>query len=236
MPPIYAVILVVDDDPKVKASLAVALSEYQLLTVSSGEKALEILREPHEIDLVILDVKMQGMSGIDLLPQIKSIQPRLPVIVLTGYGSRDVVIGALQGRADDFLDKPFNAVELRRRIQKLVEPRRHEKTRGEDSIDRIQQFVRRNFQRGPTLSQAAKVASLSPKYLSRKFKSKVKKSFTRFRIDLRMDQAKQLLVTTSFNVNEISDRIGYENPESFMKMFKKILGCTPSQYRAGKGS
>jgi len=229
-----AVVLVVDDNPKVKYSLEIGLPQYQVVGKSNAEEALRFLDQPNEVDVVILDVRMEGMSGLDLLKQIKNKRPLLPVMILTGYGTRETLVEALRERADDFLDKPFNIAELRDKLQKLLEvAQRHQMNSGtlQSPINRIIQFIQRNCLQDLALEQAAKVVSMSPKYLSRKFKEQTGKSFTEFRVGLRMEHAKSLLSSTCLNVNQIAENIGYENPESFMKMFKKISGSTPSEYR-----
>ncbi len=227
-------ILAVDDNPQVHASLKVAFPNFSLVSAKNGEEALSILKKPHVIDVVILDVKMDGMSGLETLKRIRELQPALPVIMMTGFGTRDVLITALQNGANDYVDKPFDIKDVRKKIEKQLEKYKHDRVHSLDSIERTKRFVHRNFERDLSLNQAAEVASLSPKYLSRKFKKETKQSFTEYRVGIKMGRAKQLLTSTTMNVGEIADEIGYESPESFMKMFKRLLGCTPSEYRNSK--
>lgn len=227
-------ILVVDDNPKIFSSLVVAFPIFTFTHAISGEEAFDVLKKPHDFDIVILDVKMGGMSGLETLKKIKGIQPALPVIMMTGFGTRDVLIKALQNHADDYIDKPFDIPDVKCKILKLLDRTRVDRVRNFDAIERTKRFVRRNCERELNLNQAAEVAALSPKYLSRKFKKETNQSFTEYRVGIKMSRAQQLLRTTAMTISEVSDAVGYESPESFMKIFKRILGCTPTEYRKHK--
>ena len=227
-------ILVIDDNPKVSESLELAFPEYRFMSVSSGEDGLQYLRKSHEIDLVILDYKMSGLNGIDVLKAIRQMDPKMGVIFMTSFGSKEVVVEALRGSANDFIDKPYSTEEMRRKLENFFEKCTDEEKHlnsGEGPMQRIQRFVDRNYAKGPTLKQVAEKVSLSPKYLSRRFKQETCQTFSAYKTRLKMEQSKKLLHETSLGVAQIAYEVGYENAESFMKMFKKVLGCTPTEYR-----
>lgn len=227
-------ILVVDDNPKVKQSVELALERYHVVGLPSAEEALEFLKKPHDADLVILDVNLAGMSGLDALSEIKKNQPKLPAIILTAFGTSDVILKALRAHADDYLDKPFNPRELLNKVESLLEKRDRDEEglRYTDRvIRRVTRLVTRNYHKKVSLKDASAVASLSPKYLSRLFREKTGRRFTEYRIGLIVEKAKELLNASSHDVGQISQNLGYENPEAFMKMFKKTTGMTPSEYR-----
>lgn len=108
-----AKILVVDDSPQVCKALGDVLkaSGYIVRTAPSGERALQIL-ETDRFDLVITDLKMTGMSGMDLARHIFELLPGVPVVILTGFGDMDAVIAALRSGIADFLKKPFSIDEV----------------------------------------------------------------------------------------------------------------------------
>ena len=162
------------------------------------------------------------------------------VILMTSFGSKEVLLEALRSHADDFVDKPYSVNELKKKLESFFEKRAAEEGQrsGPDGkpMQRIQKFVERNYRKSPTLEEAAKKALLSPKYVSRKFKEEMHQTFSDYKIGLKMEQAKKLLHETSMGVAQIAYKIGYENAESFMKMFKKTLGCTPTEYRQKKNA
>jgi AraC-like DNA-binding protein len=73
--------------------------------------------------------------------------------------------------------------------------------------------------------------ALTPKYLSRVFKQQVGMDFSDYRLNIQMDKAKLFLVKLDYNVNQVAEKLGYENSESFTRQFKKIVSLTPTAYR-----
>ena len=227
-------ILVIDDNPKIHASFELAFPEYRFVSALSGEDGIATLRKSHEVDLVILDYKLGGLDGLDVLKEIRRMDPAMGIILLTSFGSKEVMLEALRGHADDFVDKPYSVNEMKKKLERFFEKRTENEARaglGGDPVQRVQRFVERNYGKSPTLEEVAGKVLLSPKYVSRKFKQKTGQAFRDFKVSLRMDQAKKLLRSTSLEVTQVAYKVGYENAESFMKMFKKVLGCTPTEYR-----
>ena len=228
-------ILLVDDDREFREEFSDLLYDYRVIEASNGEEALATLSRPNEIDLVVLDVIMPGLKGTEVLKRMKAMYPDLSVVILTGHGSKATVIEALKGKADDYIEKPVDIHRARDIIEQLI---RQKKLPGDivpggvdAKIKRIIHFLDRNFEKRVSLKDAARLVGLSPKYLSRVFKEKTGSGFDEYRLKVRMDKAAELLDTTDYSVEEISSRIGYENAESFARLFKKIRGCTPTGHR-----
>jgi DNA-binding NtrC family response regulator len=117
-------VLVVDDERGPRLALELILQrDYRVLTAESGEEALDVLRaEP--VDAVTLDLKMPGLAGHNTLSIIRGIDPDLPVIVITGYGSYESAVKALRLRAFDFISKPFESKQVLGTIEQAMEERR----------------------------------------------------------------------------------------------------------------
>lgn len=118
-------ILVVDDEEIMRGSLCDWLNEdgYIAEAVENGYKALELVKK-EEFDLAIVDLKMPGMDGIELLKQLNVINPKLPVIIITAYATIDSAVMAMKEGAADYLVKPFNPEEISLIIKKLIEHQR----------------------------------------------------------------------------------------------------------------
>ncbi len=231
-------ILIVDDDKEFREELIQCLGEYDVVQAASGEEAVNMVKEPNEISLVILDVKMPGISGTDALARMKEVSPELKIIILTGYSSKDVAVEALKNHADDYMEKPFALQELKDTIDRFLGVKRPGRSGSGDldiKIRRVKEFVIRNCCKKMSLKSAAEVVSFCPKYLSRVFNEKTGMGFGQFRIKVQMDKAKELLQSGDYNVSQISDKLGYQNPESFIRQFKRSAGCTPTEYRVSNG-
>ncbi|MDT8272703.1 MAG: response regulator, partial [Desulfomonilia bacterium] len=117
-------ILVLDDEPNIVEVLITRLEAlgFPVQGCTSAQKALDILRK-EEFSLLITDMKMPDMDGMEVLRKVKKIDPDLEVIILTAYGSIEGAVRAIQQGAHDYLVKPFEPVELVVKIESALEKR-----------------------------------------------------------------------------------------------------------------
>ena len=122
--PAAATLLVADDDPAVRQSLERSLTRegYVVVLAPDGQAALERLRAGG-IDLVLSDLKMPGLTGLELLREVKAASPDVDVIMLTAFGTVEEAVKAMKDGAVDFLTKPFQRAQLIRVIRKALEHR-----------------------------------------------------------------------------------------------------------------
>jgi two-component system NtrC family response regulator len=114
-------ILIVDDEKNYLLVLSAVLEEegYEVLTALSGPEALEI-KKTSDLDLILTDMKMPGMDGIELLEHIKALDPDLPVIMMTAHGTVDKAVEAMQKGAYSYILKPFDNDRLTIYVKKAV--------------------------------------------------------------------------------------------------------------------
>ena len=119
-------ILIVDDEEVLRDVLETVLRRegFDVLLASSGEEALSVLDGADEIDLVILDIMLPGISGIDTLRSIRVSTPALPVIIITAFSSIDGAIEAMKHGAFHYIPKPFKNEEVVLTVNKALEQRR----------------------------------------------------------------------------------------------------------------
>lgn len=112
-------ILIVDDEKNYLLVLEALLGPqgYEIITVNNAHDALRSVREA-DLDLVITDVKMPGMNGMELLEESKKIKPELPVIIMTAYGSIEMAVEAMKKNAYDYITKPFQNEQLKLTVKK----------------------------------------------------------------------------------------------------------------------
>ncbi len=118
-------ILIVDDEPLIRQSLyeILRIEGYRVQMASSGEEATEIVKN-NKIDIVLTDLKLPKMNGIELLTKIKKDSKETEIIVITGYGSIETAVEAMKNGAFDYVTKPINDNEIKFIIAKIVERNR----------------------------------------------------------------------------------------------------------------
>jgi len=116
-----AQILIVDDDHQLRQSFErlLAAEGYVVRTASSGESGIEAVREALP-DVVVMDVRMPGISGLEAYAAMREIEPRLPVIIMTAYGTTEIAIEATKMGAYDYILKPFDIPEILKLIDKAI--------------------------------------------------------------------------------------------------------------------
>ncbi|MBI4209856.1 MAG: sigma-54-dependent Fis family transcriptional regulator [Deltaproteobacteria bacterium] len=117
-------VLVIDDEERVGKAVrhAVEGTDLDCLWVGSGEEALRTIQE-HEVDLVLTDLIMPHISGLDLVRDLRSRAPHIPILVMTAYGSIDVAVEAMRLGAEDFLSKPIESSRLRKSVERSLQLR-----------------------------------------------------------------------------------------------------------------
>ena len=228
-------LLIVDDDRDFRNEFKECFDEYKVYEAGTGQQAMELLAKPNEVDLIFLDVYLPDTKGTKLLTTIHELYPKLGIVILTGQGSKDVVLEALKGKADDYVDKPINIERTKDLIKKLLESKIEaiDVINGslEDKLQRVKHYAERNVYKKVVLEDVARLVFLSPKYLSRLFKQHTGMNFSEYRLKVKITESMKLLKQKGMSVEQIAFNMGYQNLESFIRIFKKITGKTPSEYR-----
>jgi DNA-binding response OmpR family regulator len=157
-------VLVVDDAPQICKALSDVLSAsgYTVRTAPSGERALQIM-DAVEFDLIITDLKMSGMSGMDLIDKVKARAPNMSVVILSGYGDMDDVIKAMRAGIDDYLKKPFSIDEVLEVVKREV---KKSQTRGA-SASAVPTASAAGAQAGSTTPSSGRIYIFSPRDLEK---------------------------------------------------------------------
>jgi DNA-binding response OmpR family regulator len=117
-------ILVVDDEPIARQSLSdiLRLEGYNVTSIANGELAVEHVRR-YSVDLIMLDLKMPGMNGLDVVQVVNQISPDTEIILLTAYGSMESAVEALRQRVHDYLLKPASPAQILESVKRGLERR-----------------------------------------------------------------------------------------------------------------
>lgn len=244
-------ILVVEDNKELRQYLVGGLSpQFNILEAENGQKALDLLKEEQEIDLVITDVMMPVMDGVKLCKLIKQNLRtcHIPVYMLSAKIDIKYQLEGLQVGADDYISKPFSIVVLKVKIVNMlrtryrifehyanmteVEPEKlTNNTMDEELLKKAIDIVEKNMDNIEfSTEQFAREMNMSRSNLHLKLKAITGKSAIDFIHKIRFNRACQLLKEGKYTVAEISFMVGYNTPSYFAARFKKYVGCLPTEY------
>lgn len=114
-------ILIVDDEEGVRESLKLILSDhYNLILTEDGAQALDCLKNAPDIGLVLMDIKMPKLSGLEVLKEIKTIRADVKVVMITGYKSVETAEEAIRLGACDYIIKPFKSEEILKAVKSIL--------------------------------------------------------------------------------------------------------------------
>ncbi|GAA4843178.1 hypothetical protein GCM10023310_21320 [Paenibacillus vulneris] len=253
-------VLVVDDDHLVRKGFISMMpwDNYGLKVVGeagNGRKALEFL-EHHEVDLLITDLAMPVMSGIDLMRSVKERHRHVAMVVLTFHQDFEFIQEALRLGALDYITKvelehehmgevlkrivdkmKANAPEANWRaglVDSLQEPAGDEGPYSPEvkaSVAKAVHIIHEELQEDLHLPDIARRVNMSRSYFSRCFRDIVGKTFNDYVREVRVNHAKELLSRTERTISWVATQSGYPNEKYFGKVFRDIAGVLPSEFR-----
>lgn len=243
-------ILIVEDNTDICQYLCEELGKsYHVLKASNGEEALSIVKE-QEVDLILTDVMMPIMDGLQLCKQIKQNLRtcHIPIIMLSAKTDLKEQLEGLQVGADDYIPKPFSMTMVAAKIKNLFRTRYRAIEHYSHSLEVEPEKVALNPLDEELLKKAIEIVKKQmdnvefstndfarEMYMSRsnlhiKMKALTGESTNDFIRKMRFNQACKLLQEGRYTVSEISGMVGFNTPSYFSTSFKKYFGCLPSEY------
>lgn len=246
-------VLVVEDNDEIRHYMSRGLERFFIVKeVENGEEAVELLKT-EEISLILTDVMMPVMDGIQLCKYVKQNLKtcHIPVIILSAKAEVKDQLDGLQVGADDYIAKPFSLSVVVMKIKNIlrthyraiehysksleIEPEKIALNRlDEEFLSKAVSVVEKNLEK-PDFSadDFALEMGMSRSSLHLKMKGITGESTTEFIRKIRFNQACKLLKEGRYNVAEISTMVGFSTPSYFSTSFKKYIGCMPSEYAKG---
>lgn len=229
-------ILLVDDDEVVRNVIKDALKrEYHVLEASGHSEAVKLLGNP--IDLALIDYVLPDSDGFQVLKAIREEKLALPAIIMTGYSNEAIIIKALRSAVADYIKKPLSIVYLRRRLSEILgdhEAGRHHEsvgTKEEFILDGMAAYIEENYMKNLTLNRISRMACMSKFRFCRAFKQRLGKTFSSYLNGIRLEKASELLKSSNLSATEIAFFVGYGSFSQFKRVFKRISGISPKEYR-----
>jgi signal transduction histidine kinase/DNA-binding response OmpR family regulator len=243
-------VLVIDDNVDVRQYLRSHLaSRYRVLEAGNGRAGIDLARKHHP-DLIISDVMMPEIDGVEVCRTLKDDDATrdIPIVLLTAKATEKDKIDGLAARADDYMFKPFSATELLTRAENLIELRRMLRV-APGSAARMQpsmpdvssadqvllDSVRASIEKHMSntnfgVEWLADEVALSARQLQRRLQAMVRLSAAGLIRMMRLQRAAQLLERRAGTVSEIAYTVGFQDAAYFARLFKQTYGLTPSEY------
>ncbi len=254
-PPDLPILLIVEDNADVAHYLkSILAKDYRMEMAINGQqglgKALELVP-----DIIISDVMMPIMDGFELCEKLKkdTRTSHIPIILLTAKADISSKIEGLEHGADAYLAKPFHKEELLVRLQKLMELRKCLQERYavfplavsyppsadfpiEDAfLQKVHKILEIHLGNEYfSILDLCKELGMSRTQLYRKFKALTNQPIGHFFRSMRLQKAKELLLTTDLHISEIAYEVGFKSPAYFTRIFKEEFGVNPSKVRSKK--
>ena len=248
-------LLVAEDEMIERKVLCRTLQKYLgdlilLCEARNGREAWEIFqRESPQV--AVLDIEMPGMTGLEVARKIRESGKPCGILFLTGYDKFAYARQAISVRALDYLLKPYNEQELvfavedairQMAVQPLPRPapaptdlplHREEDEDARMALIRAEMyaFVEAHYQEDISMQDAAAALRYSDAYFCKLFKQCFKVNFSAYLNEYRVNRARQLMLDPRLNMKDIGAAVGYSDANYFTRVFKRLTGQTPSEYR-----
>lgn len=242
-------LLIVDDESIIREGLSriIKWKDYDFNIAGfacNGREAIEKIMS-NNIDLVMADIRMPVMDGIELSRQIWEYDPKIHIIIISGYSDFQYAQKAIEYGVKAYLLKPVVPDELLVQVVKIQQQLKEQSVfenryisdlklrKSERVIDRIVEYVDGHYCEDISLSYIADKFFINAAYLGQVFKESTGMSFTQYINKKRINMAKQLCVKSDFKIYEIIEKAGFKNPEYFYRQFKRYEGITFAEFRNG---
>jgi signal transduction histidine kinase/DNA-binding response OmpR family regulator/streptogramin lyase len=244
------VLLIVEDNPEMNYYLVQLFSKnYIVYSAANGIEGLKLVQK-HMPDIVLSDISMEGMNGLDLCKEIKQNDDssHIPVILLTATTSNDIHLQSITEGADDYVTKPFDSNILLARVDAVLRNRVQLRKYFLDSItlrenvnkvpveykeflDKCIEIVEANLENSEfNLKSFSAVMGMSHSSLYKKIKAISGQTVNGFIRSIRIRRAAVIMLTENINIAQVGPQVGIEDQRYFRQQFVKLFGMKPSEY------
>ena len=238
-------ILLVDDEYFVRQSLLRRITDLKdddfkvIGEAENGKEALDLLIK-HDVQLVITDIRMPVMDGLELTKKIREKHPHILTVILTGYADFEYAQTALRYGAFDYLLKPVSEEALddllsrvRTGLEEFYELPEDSRSQlsGEESVQQAIRYMEEHYMEEIDIGVLASELGFHSAYLTRLFGRYAGTSPLKYLTNIRIAEARRLLLDTSLPISAIGARVGYPDQFHFSKTFRKATGENPSAFR-----
>lgn len=234
-------VMIVDDERAIRNGLKIIIDWHEVgfevvALAQNGEEALSMM-ERQKIDVLLADIRMPKMDGLCLAREIRKSGGNMQIILISGYRDFEYAQQALSLGVNDYLLKPVNEEKLKDRLTHIkakLDCDRPPKNEEQDIIAQIRRLVSERFMEDISLKKLSEELNYNSVYLGRLFSQKTGMNFRDELNHSRIMHAAKLLRETNLCIYEIAKYVGYQDINYFYRIFRNILGMTPSEYKSGQ--
>jgi len=219
---------------------------------SNGQDALKML-EAHQPNLILTDIRMPVMDGIEFVTKVREKYPKTQIIILSGYRDFEYARSAIKLGVIDYLVKPCTVDDINNMLDKVTDffnsmaqteslelapSNKDHEDKGISSeekqkriINKAMTYIELHYADDCRLTEVASHVKLNPSYFSVLFKKMTGSSYSHYLINFRLEKALQLLITTDMKVMEIAAAVGFEGSNYFTNVFRQVYAISPKEYR-----
>jgi two-component system response regulator YesN len=230
-------IFLADDEPKILRGLmrqieSLGLDVQIVGTAANGEIALQELKRLHA-DLAFIDINMPKCNGLELIQEIKSLQLRTELVIVSGYEEFEYAQKAMRLGVSDYLLKPVEEEELRRVIVTCQEAKEPVASLYSPFITRVMAYLTEHYQEEAfDLTRVAAEFELSPNYLSHLLRKETGGGFVEALNHIRIEAAKEMMkASREIKIYEVAEACGYKSQHYFSRIFKRMTGVAPKAFQ-----
>ena len=236
-------ILIADDEDAVRCGISKYIQLHtdrfdKIYTARNGQEALDLI-VLHRPDILLLDIQMPLKNGVEVMREASEMGIMPVTIVLSGYDEFQYAQQAVRYGARDYLLKPSRSSDILALVHKIADEvygREAERPAAEEpdmpmAVLRAKQYVTEHYHEDISAQQAAEYAGITPGYLSTLFNQYCGYGFSELVNSIRIDRACTYLEQGYFKNYEIAYRVGYRDEKYFSRIFKKIKGVSPAEYK-----
>ena len=229
------------------------LSEFcEIYESRNGREALEVY-EREQPQIAILDIEMPGINGLEVARKIRQSGRDCAILFLTGFDKFSYARQAISVRAMEYLLKPYNEQELIFAVEEAIQyasrkahvsalqeadPQEEQKTEDHSENARlsliredIRRYIAAHYMEDLSMQNVAQAMRYSEAYFCKLFKQCFRMNFSAYLNEYRIGKAKELMADPRVNIKDVGAACGYSDSNYFARVFKRVTGQTPSEYR-----
>jgi len=213
---------------------------HKVYTATGGQAALDIIFR-HQPDVMLLDVQMPGKTGIDVIQEANAAGKCPRTIILSGHDTFAYAQMAMREGVADYLLKPCRSTEILEKLEALLPPPEEDADTAQAMppadenriVTRAIAYMEEDLSKERSLTAVALAVGVSAAYLSALFTKTKGLTFVDYNNKMRVDWACAYMHDPRMKVYEIAYRVGFRNEKYFSRVFRKVMGKSPSEYRQG---